>query len=277
VVSWREVEASGDTNVLAQRFNFNGARIGVIVPVGAGTFREHDPSVAMDAKGDFVVAYTRDTLNNNPDVFAKLYNVNNQPLKVENVAITSFAEDHASVAMAPSGQFDVAFEKTLSGSFHQIGLNQYDASGNLLLQQGIAGFNGDIDTNPSVSMDNSGNAVVAWLHHDSSNNFDVQDTRVSAFGAAGRLNTFTAAFPAEVKPSVALEQTGGAYVLVYEGPSLTNEVEVAEVSATDHVSISTVLNRREASVSISPTNQYLITYTSVDGFNRNIRGRLGQL
>ena len=28
----------------------------------------------MDAKGDFVVSYTRNTNNNNPDIFAKLYN-----------------------------------------------------------------------------------------------------------------------------------------------------------------------------------------------------------
>jgi hypothetical protein len=279
VVAWREVGPSGDTNVLAQRFNFNGTRIGGIVPVGTGTSREHDPSVAMDARGDFVVAYTRDTSNNNPQVFAKLYNVNNQLVNVDNVAVTTVPEDHASVAMDARGDFDVAFERTISASFHEIGLSMYDASGNLVDLVGIAGsgFDGEIDSYPSVSMDNSDNAVVAWVHQDNSGNFDVQARRVSAFGATGSVNTFAASHSPFAKPSVALERTGGAYVLVYEGPSLSNEVQVAEVSATDHVSISTVGNRREASVSINPSNQYLITYTSADGANENIRGRLGQL
>jgi hypothetical protein len=281
VVAWREVETNGHTNVLAQRFNFSGTRLGGIVPVATGIFQQHDPSVAMDARGDFVVAYTRDTNNSNPDVFAKLFNVNNQLVAVDNVAITSFSEEHASVAMAPNGRFDVAFEKTLSSTFHQIGLGLYDASGNLLVVEGMPdGFAGTtgIDSNPSVSMDNSDNAVVAWFHRDSSGNLDVLDTRVSAFGATVTVNAFPAArFPSALRPSVALEPTGGAYVLVYPGPSLFAEVQVAEVSATDQVSIHTVGNRREASVSINASNQYLITYMSTDGANENIRGRFGQL
>jgi hypothetical protein len=275
VVAWREVEASGDTNVLAQRFNFAGTRIGGIVPVGVGTFREHNPSVAMDARGDFVVAYTRDTNNNNPDVFAKLYNVNNQLRAVDNVAITTLSEDHASVAMTPDGRFDVAWEVAISASDHIIALNQYDASGNLLDTRGIA-ENNDFNAEPSVSVDNSGNAVVAWFHVDSFGDWNIQDRRVSALGGQGIVTTFGAT-PFGTKPSVALERTGGAYVLVYDGSTSTAGVQVAEVSASDHVSIFSAGDRRGASVSINPSNQYLITYTSTDGVDRNIRGRLGQL
>ena len=68
VVTWMQSEGNGDTNVLAQRFNANGLTAGAVVGVGVGTFKEHNPSVAMDARGDFIVSYTRDTNNNNPDV-----------------------------------------------------------------------------------------------------------------------------------------------------------------------------------------------------------------
>src|SRR5262249_32657509 len=87
VVAWRQAEPGGDTNVLAQRFNSSGARVGGNVPVGAGTFKEHDPSVAIDEFGRFTVAYVRDTNYGffNPDVFAKRYDANNNLLNVFNV------------------------------------------------------------------------------------------------------------------------------------------------------------------------------------------------
>ena len=40
----------------------------------------------MDAAGDFVVCYTRNTDNNNLDVFAKLYNVDEKLVDVVPVA-----------------------------------------------------------------------------------------------------------------------------------------------------------------------------------------------
>ena len=49
VVSWTQIQPGGDTNVVAQRFSSAGSRQGALIPVGAGTFREHDSDVAMSA------------------------------------------------------------------------------------------------------------------------------------------------------------------------------------------------------------------------------------
>ena len=51
--------------------------------------QQTDAHVAMDAAGDFVVAYTRYTNNNNYDIFAKLYNVNERLVDVVPVAATA--------------------------------------------------------------------------------------------------------------------------------------------------------------------------------------------
>ncbi len=128
VVTWMQVVGSGDTNVLAQRFNAKGAPVGGVVGVGVGTFKEHNPSVAMDAQGDFIVSYTRDTNNNNPDIFAKRYDVNNNLIQVVNVALSSFAENNSSVAMSPDGRFDIAYELTANATEHNVLLAQYSAS-----------------------------------------------------------------------------------------------------------------------------------------------------
>ena len=112
VVSYTQA-VGGDTNILAQRFDSNGNALGAPIQVGAGTFAESDSDVAMDRYGNFVVSYTRNTNNNNPDIFAKQYNSNGQLLNVVNVATSSVAEYHSSVAMTPDGRFDVAWEQYL--------------------------------------------------------------------------------------------------------------------------------------------------------------------
>ena len=89
VVAWTQNQPNGNTEILAQKFGPSGNAVGGIVPVAVGTFAQTDPHVAMDAKGDFVVAYTRNTNNNNPDIFAKLYNVNEQQVNVVSVATTA--------------------------------------------------------------------------------------------------------------------------------------------------------------------------------------------
>ncbi len=165
VVAWTQNQPNGNPEILAQKFGPAGNAVGGNVPVAVGTFHQTQPHVAMDAKGDFVVSYTRDTNNNNPDIFAKLYNVNEQPGNVVSVATTPSAETNSSVAMTPDGRFDVAYESALSANFHDIVLNQYSAQGGLLDARTIfAPTSGSAAeaSNPSVSVDNLGNAVVAW-------------------------------------------------------------------------------------------------------------------
>jgi hypothetical protein len=109
VVSWTEAFPNGHTDILAQKFTSVGAPVGAVVPVAVGTFPQTNSSVAMDAKGDFVVSYTRETNNVHDDIFAKLYNTNGQLEAVVNPADSFLNGDHSSVAMTPDGRFDVAW------------------------------------------------------------------------------------------------------------------------------------------------------------------------
>jgi len=137
----------------------------------------------MDAKGDFVVSYTRDTNNNNPDIFAKLYNTSSQLLNVVTVAGTSLDEDLSSVAMSPDGRFDVAYQVQVSNTYVEVMASRYTASGGLLEQATIAN-NAPLSESPKVAMDNQGNAVIAyqkWV----GNNWDVEARRLSGTGLLG--------------------------------------------------------------------------------------------
>jgi hypothetical protein len=277
VVTWMQTEGNGDTNVLAQRFNASGVPVGGIVGVGVGTFKEHNPSVAMDAQGDFIVSYTRDTNNNNPDVFAKRYDVNNNLVQVVNVALSSLIEDHSSVAMAPNGRFDITYEVDFNATEHDVLLAQYGASGAIQDLRQIASAPGVIAELPKVAVDNSANAVVAWesVHN---GNADVLAMRVSNSGNQGNVIPIATTSFSERNPSVALEGRGGAFVVAYDASvPFINHVEVAEVSASNQVKTLDAGVRFNPAVSINGANKYLLTYTSDDSGDLNIRRRIGQL
>jgi hypothetical protein len=227
----------------------------------------------VDDQGDFVVSYTRNTNNNNPDVFAKRYNGANQLLNVEDVAITSRAETFSSVAMSPDGRFDVAWEQAFSSTDHDIYLSRYNSAGGLVgvspISQSIAN-----DAQPSVSMDHGDNAVVAWQRSGT----DILARRVSAAGTMGNEILISHSTAIQSVPSVAARLGGGGFVVAYQ--SLTGGAfhsEVAEVASNNTIRTFDAGVRFVPAVSINGFDDYIVTYTSSDAGDANIRGRRGHL
>ena len=181
----------------------------------------------MDAKGDFVVSYTRDTNNNNPNIFAKLYNTNDQLLNVVTVAGAPQDADLSSVAMTPDGRFDLAYQVQLGGTSVEVMASRYTASGGLLEQVVVA--NGTpLSVLPKIAMDNHGNAVIVYLqevpiqgipgnHFD----FNIEARRLSSTGVLGgeiNIADGSSTIPSSINtdPSVALEGNAGAFVVAYD-------------------------------------------------------------
>jgi hypothetical protein len=278
VVAWRQTQPGGDTNVLAQRFNSACVRIGGNVQVGAGTFKEHDPSVAIDALGRFTVAYVRDTNNNNPDVFAKRYDANNNLLNVFDVATQSRAETDPSIAMTPDGRFDIAYQFQFSSSDDDIYLARFSSAGSLLGTTVVAATS-LFEQAPSVSMDDFGNAVVAFQKFIGSD-FDIKARRVSSIGTLGGEISIASTIANETRPSVALKHGGGGFVVSYDS---TNNFQVTEISASDTTVTTLGIGpvRSGTAVSIDGFDRYMLTYTATEvpagSVDLNIKGRFGHL
>jgi hypothetical protein len=285
VVTWMQTLPGGDTNVVARRFNSLGIPVGGVVQVGVGTFKEHNPDVAMDDQGHFVVAYMRDTNNNNPDVFAKRYDINNNLLNVVNVATTSKAEINPTIAMALDGRFDVAYQLQFSSSDDDILVNRYGPTGVLFGTNAVA-TSGKREQAPSIAMDNFGNAVVAYQKFDPGflgfgGDWDIKARRISGTTGlliGGEINIRNTGSD-EVKPSVALNRIGsGGFAVAYQSvSSQPTRALLAEVSALNAVATFDMGQRFDPAVSIDASNNYLVTYTSIDSGDLNIRGRRGQL
>jgi hypothetical protein len=279
VVTWTQAQPNGDTNVVARRFDPAGNPLGALIQVGAGTFKENNPNVAMNDAGSFTVAYVRDTTNNNPDVFAKQYDAFGNLFNVINVATTSRAEFAPSIAMTPEGRFDVAWEDAFSTNDHDIRMNSYSATGGLTNTFALA-VGSTYEFAPSISMDISGNSVTAWSVFGNGGG-DIKARRVSASGIAGPVLDIASTTDDERRPAVALQRTGESFVVVYDSqfaPIGRLQLFSAEVSASNVVTtLDAGQPRFQSAVTIDTFGFYTIVDTARDGMDLNIHERRGHL
>ncbi len=270
VVTWVQKQSNGDTNVLANRYDSNGQLMGSTMQIGAGTFKEHDPDVAMDQLGNFVVSYTRDTNFNNPDVFAKRYNLNGVLLNVFDVGTSGSVEDHSSVAMTADGRIAIAWEQAFTATDHDIKMSRYGPTGAF---QGVTGIASSTlnDISPSIGMDDTGRGVVAWEKAG-----NIMARRFDPFGSLGNEFTIAGTSFRERNASVGMRRGGGGFVVAYEYmPGGATYSRVAEVSPFNSIVTYNTGVRLAPAVSMSLFGEYVMTYTSLDGSDLNIRGRRG--
>jgi hypothetical protein len=270
VVTWTQTMPNGDTNVVAQRFDANGNAAGGLIPVATGAFKEFDPDVATDLAGDFVISYTRFShFNENADIFVNRYNSSGQFLGVVLAATGPTDETHSSIAMSQDGHFDVAWEQAFSSSDDDVYMSRYSPTGGFL-GKNVISFSSLFDQTPSVSMDNAGDAVVAWEQ-----NNNIAAVRVSATGSQGSQINIANTSNIEFGPSVALRRDGGGFVVTYESLTSTSaQAKVAEVSPLNTVTTFDAGSVSGQAVSIDAFGNYFISFT---GNELDIHARRGTL
>lgn len=171
VIAWNHKYDNGDkyTSVSAQRYNAAGVEQGsefLVSPPASSSLGAFFPSVAMDASGDFVVAWNAYGMNGY-SFFAKAQRYNSAGVEqgseftvhtsTETETITFFP----SVAMDSSGDFVVTWVSKYTG----VGAQRYDASGVAQgdsIQVSMAQQISISQTWPAVAMDMEGDFVVSW-------------------------------------------------------------------------------------------------------------------
>jgi hypothetical protein len=291
-VSWTEDDGTGAYNqhVLAQRFAADGSRLGGLIHVG-GTAAGSDSSVALDGRGNLAVAMTEPLVDENAgkhvDDHVKVFAFNSAGAQLSSFdAYTAKSgrsnDGHARLAeSAASDRLVLAYHEqkaTGTSDIVVIGFGSLASLGQPRFKDHIV--NGSQELNPSVAVDNTGNAVVAYQSYIGSD-WDVKAVRVSATGALGSQVTIANSTNDEVDPTVALDPTSGKFVVAYTNTGrgsirIGSHVEVVEVSATNTRAATIVLPgwAGHASLSMRPNHGYFLTYdevtasTSVDVFGR---------
>src|SRR5688572_17516640 len=106
VTAWTQQYSQTDLDVRAQIFDGFGNKVGPELFV-AGTSRvEADPTVAMDAQGNFVIAWVDEVTSGNFDIKAARFNSNGVRLGGDlTIAHGPTNQTEPSLAMAENGQF----------------------------------------------------------------------------------------------------------------------------------------------------------------------------
>jgi hypothetical protein len=213
VIAYTQDAGASDQDVYVQRFDAGGAPHGATIAVAASSHVENEPSAAVDAQGDFVVAYTyvrsSQVVNNAPfpnfnnnqtEVHAVLYGAQGSVLRTDTVWASPRIDENGydpSAAMDAAGNFVVGYTKGGNyGPFYSndggptVWAAAYDNTG-ALLQAGLnlsSGYttpgNADggpafyYDSRPSVTLSPAGHLVADWQNFGMTYNGDLTGTAV---------------------------------------------------------------------------------------------------
>jgi hypothetical protein len=168
VVVWVSAAQDGSSyGVFAQRYASSGSRLGGEFQVNTYTtnFQEYT-AAAMDADGDFVVAWTSLQDGSNRGVFARRFASSGAPAALEfqvNLT-TSGAQSHPALAAEQNGDFVVAWQSNAQDGYgYGIFARRFDSAGACPGRRfQVNTYTAKAETVPVASADADGDFVVAW-------------------------------------------------------------------------------------------------------------------
>jgi hypothetical protein len=259
-VAWENRHTDGSHTVMMRYYDPLGAPLTDITRVSDVGLDDYNPDVALSV-GSLVISWTHQFSPTDADIQAARYvisgGVPTDPVRIFVNNDTRY-EISSSVAMNPTGRFDIVYARQIIGSDWDIYGSQYADDGSVLHDRVPINTDVYLATAPSVSMDNNGNAVVAYEEENAyGTDFGIFANRWSAGNVVSGRITVRDAFGGEYVPSVALARTGGQFVVAY---NTDNGLQVTEVGA----------NNAPLTTLGPVTENADIAAASIDGFNRFI-------
>ncbi|RCJ28200.1 hypothetical protein A6S26_11720 [Nostoc sp. ATCC 43529] len=220
VISWASVvkydQSSTDNGIYAQRYNSAGVAIGSEFKVTTTSKSQNNPTVAIDADGDFVISWQSVGQDGaGSGIYAQRYNSAGVAQGGEFQVNNYFSDEqiNPTIAMDANGNFVIAWQSFgQDGSDNGIYARRYNSSGQA--QGGEFKVNTYIDggqSNPSIAMDASGNFIISWQSsgQDGSDN-GIYAQRYNSSGVAQgsefKVNTYTT--NNQLNPTIALDDNG---------------------------------------------------------------------
>jgi hypothetical protein len=154
--------------IVAQRFDASGVALGTEFVVNSHTSgAQTNPSIAMDANGNFAIAYDSHYQDgSNFGVYARRYNSAGNALGLEfQVPVSTLnSQSHPRAAYDTSGNLIFAWQSSHnSANSADIYFRRFDSAGSPLTGEILVNqFVQDSQTAPSLAVDGSGNEVVTW-------------------------------------------------------------------------------------------------------------------
>jgi len=222
VVVWNSYRQDGDSGgIFGQRFDPNGTPVGDEFQINTTTAgNQARPAVAMDATGNFVVAWQGPGLSDE-DIFGQRFEADGQPLGLEFQA-NSYAHSqqlYAGIAGNASGQFVAVWQsKNILEDPNKTSIcgQLYDSLGwmrglEFTISQGPANCR-----YPTAAMDDDGNFAIVWMEEDGSNKIMVRLYTAEGTVRTEPLQVNRVRFSSITQPSIAMAGSGH-FVVVWDG------------------------------------------------------------
>ncbi|WP_445630825.1 beta strand repeat-containing protein [Nostoc sp. DSM 114167] len=231
VISWQSYYQDGSyLGIYAQRYNSAGSAIGNEFQVNTYTQgNQFNPTVAMDATGDFVISWQSYGQDGSGDgIYAQRYTSAGAAIGAE-FKVNTHTEGNQfnpTVAMDADGDFIISWtSNSQDGSGSGIYAQRYNSAGVAIGGEFLVNTNTNNDqANPAVAMDATGDFVISWQS-------DGQDG--SGHGIYAQLNNNSGA-PPTITPSSAsaLTYTENATTTIDSGITVSDTDSPNLASAT---------------------------------------------
>ena len=221
LVVWNSYLQDGSSNgVFGRRFDSNCSPAVDEFQVNTTiSGNQREPSVAMDAGGNFVVVWYGPG-ENEEDIFARRFDPNGQPLGSE-FRVNTYTNDrqlYPDVAMNNDGSFVIIWEsinipeqgkKEICGQL-------YDSTGSSIGAEFVINEEASDSRYPDVAMDADGNFAVVWMREKSSNSIIARLYNADGTAKRGPFEVSTIKFSSITQPSIAMDKDGN-FVVAWDG------------------------------------------------------------
>lgn len=260
VVTWEYEVSFINSDIQAARFTNLGVVKGSIITVASLTSKEFDPTIASDARGNFVVAWTREYSVYDLDIKARMFRDDGiavaEAFTVANSSTMN--EMRADVARAPDGRFAISYQIGDIESNPDIMLKLYSGSGLELSTLSIA-TGSAVQTHARVAMDSNANIVVVW-RESARGNSDIKARSITSSGILGDIKTVVSSTDEKIESDVAMKRDGKSYVVTHYNLN-RQTIHVTELTLAGAV------RRTERVASLSPGDAVAITFGDASNYS----------
>lgn len=239
VVAW-QLGFPAPESIFARRYGADGEPLGAAFKVDTATNGQASPVVAMDAAGDFIVAWTDKYADGsgtpNYGVEARRYTVVdggslNAGTEFQVNTTTSGDQHASSVAMDAAGDFVIAWEDTggADGSGYGVFARRYAADGSAGDEVQLNTYTDGNQRQPLVAMDAAGGFVAVWVDvsGEDGDGYGIFARRYQPDGnpAGGEFQVNTRTSGRQEGPSVSMD-VAGDFVVAWVNDSISSDADV---------------------------------------------------
>jgi len=280
VVVWEsQQDTGGSFGIYGQRYDENGAKVGGEFQINNYTTEEQrSPAVAMDANGNFVVAFESfDQDASGYGIYARRFNnagvAQGAAFLVNTTTLDS--QIRPTVAMDGDGDYVIAWESYTDGDNVGVYYQMFSETDALIGTEMLVNVTtADAQANPAVAMDNDGDFVITWQSYlQDGSGYGVFARRYnsagSPLGGEFRPNQYTTGQQRE--PAIALDMNGD-FIIAWE--SFAQDGSGTGIYAREYanngnalapeflVNSTTTADQRTPTIAIAANGNFVVSWSS---------------